>query len=208
MNAPTIVMLPGALMALDEFAQAGFSATLAQHWPEAQLELLPIDVNQLDVHACVDALHAQLTPLRETRQASPLLLGGISLGAAVSLHYAREFPDHVDGLCLLAPYPGSRITIQAIRQAGDLTAWQPDAAQRMDAEFLLWEWLRDGHGGLPIYLGHGREDRFADGQAMMQEAAANACCSTVPGGHDWSAWQALWLDFVQQRDYFNQRFRR
>lgn len=196
MTDTLIVMLPGALMAPQDFIAAGFAESLARDWPEATLVPLPITVNQIDVDACVEALALQLAALRSERPHRHLILGGISLGAAVALHYARLQPAGIASLCLLAPYPGSRITTGAIRSAGGPTVWQPDAAQRRDNEFLLWEWLIRGHAKLPIYLGYGRADRFADGLDMMASAMPAATCQIVEGDHDWPAWQALWQDFV------------
>jgi pimeloyl-ACP methyl ester carboxylesterase len=199
MKDTLIVMLPGALMSTQDFLAAGFADRLAREWPEATLVPAAIDVNQLDVDACVAALGQQLAPIRAAHRHRRLLLGGISLGAAVAMHYAHRYPAAVDGLCLLAPYPGSRITTQAIRKAGGPAAWRPNEAQCLDDEFLLWDWLIRGHDGLPIYLGYGRADRFADGLEMMAAAMPAAVCHTVAGDHDWPSWQALWQDFVSRR---------
>ena len=196
MTDTLIVMLPGALMAPQDFISAGFADCLSRHWPAAELMPLPIEVNQLDVDACVEALAQQLAAIRSERPHPRLILGGISMGAAVALHYARLQPADIASLCLLAPYPGSRITTGAIRSGGGPAAWQADEVQRRDGEFLLWEWLIRGHDNLPVYLGYGRGDRFADGLTMMADAMPAATCHTVAGDHDWPTWQALWQDFV------------
>lgn len=196
MTDTLIVMLPGALMSPQDFIAAGCAECLARDWPKAALVPLPVEVNQLDVNACVEALARQLAAIRAERPHRRLILGGISMGAAVAMHYARRHPEGISSLCLLAPYPGSRLTTGAIRNAGGPASWQADEAQRRDGEFLLWEWLIHGHGGLPVYLGYGRADRFADGLTMLATAMPAATCHVVDGDHDWPAWQALWQDFV------------
>jgi pimeloyl-ACP methyl ester carboxylesterase len=202
MTDTLIVMVPGALMSPQDFLAAGFGSHLAQHWPDAVLVPASIDVNQLDVAACVATLRDQLASITAAHPRHRLVLGGISLGAAVTLHYTRKHSAAVDGLCLLAPYPGSRITTQAIRTAGGPEAWQPTEQQGRDAEFLLWQWMIQGAGKLPVYLGYGRNDRFADGLALMAEAMPAAIHRTIAGDHDWPTWQALWQDFVAHRHAF------
>ena len=201
MTDTVIVMVPGALMSPQDFLAAGFDKALAQHWPEAVLVAASIDVNQLDSDACVATLHDQLVAIIATYPQHRLILGGISLGAAVSMQYARQHPAHIHGLCLLAPYPGSRITTQAIRTAGGPATWRPTEAQNGDAEFLLWHWMIQGHGELPVYIGYGRSDRFADGQGLMAEAMPAAMHHFVDGDHDWPTWQMLWQDFVARRPF-------
>ena len=201
MTDTLIVMVPGALMSPQDFIAADFASQLAQHWPQAALVTASIDVNQLDSDACVATLHDQLAAITSAYPQHRLVLGGISLGAAVSMQYARQFPAYVHGLCLLAPYPGSRITTQAIRTAGGPASWRPTEAQMHDAEFLLWQWMIQGHGELPIYLGYGKQDRFADGQDLMAEAMPAAIRHTINGEHDWPTWQTLWQDFVARRPF-------
>ncbi|MDE2600017.1 MAG: alpha/beta fold hydrolase [Rhodocyclaceae bacterium] len=201
MTDTLIVMAPGALMSPQDFAAAGFDTDLALHWPQAALIPASIDVNQLDVDACVATLHDQVLAIAAAHPGHRLVLGGISLGAAVSLQYARRYPAQVHGLCLLAPYPGSRITTQAIRAAGGPGRWRLSEAQAHDAEFLLWQWMIAGHGELPLYLGYGENDRFADGQGLMVEAMPGAIRHVIAGDHDWPTWQCLWQDFVARRPF-------
>jgi pimeloyl-ACP methyl ester carboxylesterase len=201
MRDTLIVMVPGALMSPQDFAAAGFDTDLARHWPQAALIPASIDVNQLDVDACVATLHDQMCAIATAHPRHRLVLGGISLGAAVSLQYARRYPTLVRGLCLLAPYPGSRITTQAIRAAGGPGSWRLSEAQARDAEFLLWQWMIAGHGELPLYLGYGENDRFADGQSLMAEAMPAAIRHIIAGDHDWPTWQSLWQDFVARRPF-------
>ena len=201
MTDTLIVMVPGALMSPQDFIAAGFASQLAQHWPQAALVTASIDVNQLDADACVATLHDQLAAITAAYPQHRLVLGGISLGAAVSMQYARQFPAHVHGLCLLAPYPGSRITTQAIRSVGGPANWQLTEAQMHDSEFQLWQWMIQGHDELPIYLGYGKQDRFADGQDLMAEAMPAAIRHTIAGEHDWPTWQTLWQDFVARRPF-------
>lgn len=191
-----IILLPGALMKPQEYIDAGFPAVLAASHPDCELQLASLDVDQLNVASLVTTLHHDVILPARQRGHRRLLLGGISLGGAVALHYARQHGDLIDGLCLLAPYPGNRLTTGAIRAAGGPAVWQPSGTQQDDAEFQLWHWLQQGHGQLPLYLGYGSDDRFADGISLMASILPSARVHAVPGGHDWTAWRALWQDFL------------
>src|SRR5690606_4651627 len=117
---------------------------------------------------------------------------GISLGGLLALLHAQRAPQGLRGLCLLAPYPGSRLTTNAIARAGGLAAWQPTPAQEQDAEFALWQGVRQGRPRLPTFIGLGREDRFAQAMAELARGLPLATLQQVPHGHDWQAWLPLW----------------
>ena len=48
----------------------------------------------------------------------------------MALRFAAEYPHALDGLCLLAPYLGSRIVAAEIGAHPSLTDWQPGALAR------------------------------------------------------------------------------
>jgi len=69
----------------------------------------------------------------------------------------------------------------------------PDAAER-----ALWRWLATvgpqagAAGALDLTLAYGREDRLVAGHRLLAAAMPQAKVITVPGGHDWPPWRALW----------------
>lgn len=202
MTDTLIVMLPGALMQPAEYASAGFAASLATAWPEAKLLVLAINIDQLDVAASITVLRTRLQEIIAEHHPCTLILGGISMGAAMALHYVRQYPEGIAGLCLLAPYPASRITTQAIRDAGGTSVWQINEQQRQDAEFVLWDWLIHARLKPPVYIGYGSDDRFASGISMLAATLPKAVTHCVEGGHDWPSWQLLWQNFVTRSAHF------
>lgn len=105
-------------------------------------------------------------------------------------------PGVADGLCLLAPYPGSRPSVNVVERAGGADAWQASEADLQDPELRVWRWLQRPPPGLPVFIGHGTEDRFADRIQRVAERFPPASRHTVAGGHDWSAWLPLWERFL------------
>ncbi|MFP5468028.1 MAG: hypothetical protein ACLGG8_11000 [Gammaproteobacteria bacterium] len=186
-----LVLLPGAQMRPDDVARAGWPGLLR----DAGLDLdLHVPDLHLDPAGQVDALarlsRDHLAPLRA--RYGRLWLGGISLGGLLALLQAQRDPAAIEGLCLVAPYPGSRLTTNAIRRAGGLDAWTPEGAQHDDVEFQLWLNLRQGRPSLPAFVGYGRDDRFVDTMRPLAARLSGATVHEVTGGHDWDAWRPLW----------------
>lgn len=186
-----LVLLPGAQMRAADMAAAGLPATLAASGLRLDLFApeLPIDLARSE--NTVLALAREVLPPLRARYGA-LWLGGISLGGWLALAHAQRDPAGLAGLCLLAPYPGSRLTTNAIVRAGGLDAWQPTPAQAADLEFQLWQGLREGRPGLPAFVGIGREDRFADTMRPLAQRLSHATIEEAAGGHDWAAWLPLW----------------
>ena len=197
-GAPTlIVLLPGAYMTPEDYEKAGFFSAVAKRKLAVDILAVDLDLSRISEGSALPALQAEiLEPAR--RRYAKLWLGGISLGGLLTLCHNADTPGSVDGLCLLAPYPGSRLTTNAIARAGGLDAWQATAEQLTDPEFRMWRWLQQPPGGLPVFVGYGSEDRFAGGMRQIAERFPAADRHTVPGGHDWPVWQQLWEHFLDR----------
>ena len=195
-GAPTlIVLLPGAYMTPEDYVQAGFFRTVAERRLAVDMLAVDLDLTTISEGAALPALHTQI--LKPARQAyETIWLGGISLGGLLALSYQADKPGVVDGLCLLAPYPGSRLTTLAIDRAGGLSNWQATSEQLADPEYRLWRWLQDQPAEPPVFIGYGTEDRFAGGMQRIAECFPASTRHAIPGGHDWPVWEKLWAHFL------------
>ena len=199
-----LVLLPGAYMQPEDYVAAGFFSALEKREQALDLRIVALDVETITGSNALTMLQDQiLDPARAGYRR--VWLGGISLGGLLALCQAADQPHTVDGLCLLAPYPGSRITANAIAQAGGLDNWEASPEQLTDPEFRAWRWLKSPPATLPAFVGYGTEDRFADGMRRIAECFPAAARRTVPGNHDWPAWQQLWEHFL---DHFAAHDRR
>ena len=167
-----LVLLPGAYMTPEHFAANGFFADASVR--HLKLDIVAVDLG-LDAVSSGDALPAVieqiLVPARvRYRQ---VWLGGISLGGLLALCLNADHPGLVDGLCLIAPYPGSRLTTNAVKRAGGLNGWQPTAVDLSDPEFRAYRWLKAPPAGFPV-----------------------AARCALPGDHDWPVWRNLWEHFL------------
>lgn len=196
MSADTaLLFFPGLMMTPAQVSEAGFADALAAAGQEVDLVVAPIDAGRYAMTQAIADLHAQwVEPLRSRYR--KLWLGGISMGGFLAMALAADYPGSADGLCLLAPYPGSRVTQAAIENAGGLAAWQPSDEQLRDPEFRVWHWLRR-MPEQPVFWSYGSDDRFADGMARLGSTLPATARHVLPGGHDWPVWRALWQDFVR-----------
>ena len=190
-----LVLLPGAYMTPEHYVENGFFSAVDRH--DLKLDLLAVDLG-LDAVSSGDAIPAIVDQILIPARAdyARVWLGGISLGGLLSLCLNADHPGTVDGLCLLAPYPGSRLTSNAIARAGGLAQWQATPAELADPEFRMWRWLQNPPPDLPVFVGYGTEDRFAAGMQQIAECFPPAARHALPGAHDWPVWQTLWERFL------------
>ena len=191
-----IILLPGAYMTAADYVSAGFFSVLSQRQLALDITAVDLDLAAISDGSALPALHAEIiTPARQQGY-EKIWLGGISLGGLLALCYAADQTDSIDGLCLLAPYPGSRLTTNAIARAGGLANWQATAEELTDPEFRMWRWLQKPPPELPIFVGYGREDRFAEGMQKIAECFPATARHAIPGQHEWAVWQVLWARFL------------
>ena len=134
-----LVLLPGAQMRPADIQRAGFGRAIEDTQVALDLFLPDLHINTADGSDASERLENVLEPL-QTRYAE-LWLGGISLGGLLALHHAQRQPAGLAGLCLLAPYPGSRLTTNTIQRV------RPAAGQRLSRKashlrpLRVWLWL-------------------------------------------------------------------
>jgi pimeloyl-ACP methyl ester carboxylesterase len=196
---PRILLLPGAFEVAADLRAAGFAAALAERGIDADLELAELEFSNLTDRSMLERLRAG--PIQAARRAgcASVWLAGVSLGGFMAISLAERFAGAVDGLCLIAPYLGTRLTSAAIARAGGLARWVPTADDGDDEDCRLWQFLKSSPPRRPpIYLGFGREDRFADSQRLLAAALPADSVDVVDGRHDRATWRVVWDRFLER----------
>lgn len=193
-----VVLLPGAYDSCASFRAAGFEAAVSERGLRLELRCVDYDAAQLADRAAAARLRERIV---EAAGTAPLWLVGVSLGGYVALQCADADPQAIDGVCLLAPYLGGRALIAEIARAPGLAAWVPGEATADDDDRRLWRFLRErsrgrGAAGARLYLGSGRDDRFAAAHTLLADALPASAVDRIPGGHDWPTWRRLWDRFL------------
>lgn len=195
-NRQLFVFLPGVRGGPQDYVQRGFIDAVRSRG-------LPIDMIAADAHLgyyalgnLVERLNADVVRPAQQQGYEHIWLVGISLGALGSLIYAMEHPADVQGLFLLGPFLGDPEIVDEIAEAGGLRDWRPDRGSGREDERKLWAWLKGyekrDNGRPSLYLGYGREDRYAEGAALLAAVLPPDHVYMIPGRHRWRTWKKLW----------------
>jgi pimeloyl-ACP methyl ester carboxylesterase len=195
-----VLLLPAAYTAPDDFVREGFVGAARERQAPVDLVFAELKLQHLTDRTVLRRLrHEVVLPARALGCGS-IWIGGISLGGFIALAYAERYPDEVDGVCLLAPYLGNHIVTGEIERANGIAGWRPGELAEDDDERRIWRFIKTLHTRrLPLHLGFGRDDRFADSHRLMASALPPESVDVVPGGHDWAAWRTLWANFLDAR---------
>lgn len=190
-----LLMLPGALMTPQHMVQGGLFDALERRRLSLDLMAPDLHAEGADNRLALQTLERDwLAPVRARYR--KVWLGGISRGGQLALSCWAGRVGAVDGLCLLAPYAGGRLTTNAIVRAGGLAHWTAEDASMSDPDVRLWHWLKSPPAAVPTFMGYGDRDRFADGMGLLAQHLPLQRCEVLPGDHDWSAWLPLWQRFL------------
>ena len=196
-GAPNLlVLLPGAYMTPEDYEKAGFFAAVSERQLALDITAVDLDFAAISTGTALPALQAKILAPARQQGYEKIWLGGISLGGLLALCHHVDTPGSVDGLCLIAPYPGSRLTSNAIARAGGLQQWRATAEELTDPEYRMWHWLKNPPPDFPVLVGYGSEDRFAKGMQQIADCFPASARHILPGEHDWPVWQRLWAEFL------------
>jgi hypothetical protein len=194
-----MLWLPGAYNTSEDFMRAGFGEAVGRRGLCLDLEFIDLELRYLgDDSALMELREGVVRPLQ--RAGIAVWLGGISLGGLLALHFAASLSGELAGLCLLAPYMGNRMLIEEIVRARGLARWQPGKSVESDAERQVWRYIQTrSKQATPLYLGFGRQDRFAPGLELLADNLPPQSVNVIEGGHDWRTWATLWENFLESR---------
>ncbi len=189
------ILLPGRGGHPSDFEKAGLPRMLAEGG-------FPGEVVGVDAHLAYYFKRTVIARVREDvvarRPGKRHWIVGVSMGGLGALLYEKTHPGEVEGIVLLAPYLGDGKVIAEIRAAGGLRSWEPGPIAESDFQRELWLWIKGGGlDRVPVYIGWGSGDRFADANALLAELFPAERVVTRPGGHTWSVWCPVFADLLE-----------
>lgn len=194
-----IIMLPGANHQPEGFIDEGFVSALREGQFPVDLIMAELPFSHIADTTAVDALHQDIVQPAKAKGYRKLWIAGISIGGYLAIAYANRYPGQLDGISLLAPYPGNRITTGEIAAAGGIHNWLPEMIAEDDTERHNWLWLKLNQASGPkLYLGYGTEDRFVEGHKIMATLLPERQVDVVKGEHVWPVWLQLWHRFLDK----------
>jgi pimeloyl-ACP methyl ester carboxylesterase len=201
-QAPVLlVLLPGAHMTPAEMQAEGFLDAVRQRHLAVDVLAAGAALDYVYDGSVLRRLHEEVIGPYRARGYRRIWLAGISLGGFVAMGYAMQHPGQVEGIITLAPYLGRRQLVQEIADAGGPDRWGQARVSQVprpdDMDQRLWRWLTDRPAGAPaLYLGYGREDRFAASHKLLSQLLPATHVRSAPGGHDWPPWRQLWAEWL------------
>ena len=197
-----IILLPGANHLPEDFIAQGFVSAVRQRQLDIDLVMAELAFDQIANQTALIEIHDTVMQPYAALGYQTIWMVGISIGGYVAIAYTHRYPGQVQGLLLLAPYPGNRITTGEIAAAGGVKAWRPKFIADDDIERGNWYWLKShvdiSNESTQVHLGYGEDDRFAGGIAMMAQVLPDEHVDKIPGGHIWPVWQQLWHNFLDK----------
>ncbi len=200
-----LVMLPGAGIAATEFAAQGMIAAVHERGLAVDITVAQPDLDLYLEDGVSDALHRAVVAPALASGCRRIWILGISLGGMGALLYARANRAPVEGICLLAPFLGTKGTAAELARTGGMAAWSAanSAATELEQRMLIWlqGQLTGQEGGPAIYLGYAAQDRFVSAHKMLGAALPPERVAMVQGGHDWASWTALWRMLLERAPF-------
>ena len=196
-SALALVLLSGTYSEPEDFVREGFPDAMGEHGIRAELVMAGMRAGWFADGTIVDRIRESLVEPARARGRSRIWLAGISLGGLAALSYAARRQHDLAGIVLIAPYPATRVVLDEMDRAGGLDRWRPQLPPEGDLEREAWLWLAaPASSRPPVHCYFASGDRFASGQRRMAQALSPQLVRELPGGHDWTAWKALWNEFL------------
>ena len=194
-----VLLLPGAWETSEGFARAGFQAAVRERGLAIELECCALEYEHVTDRSMLSRLRSGPVANARASGCEFVWLAGVSLGGFMALGFAEQYPTELSGICLIAPYLGSRIITREISLAGGVAGWNPGEVAAEDEDRRIWRFIKSRREGQPaLYLGYGRDDRFADSQQLLADALPPDSVDVVSGAHDWLAWRQVWDHFLDK----------
>jgi pimeloyl-ACP methyl ester carboxylesterase len=207
-DAPTakrvlVIFLPGSGDTPEQILQQGFAATLHNKGIAADVLVPDLHVGYYTSGRFDERLRIDIVEPMLARGYRQIWFAGISLGGFGSMMYARQQPQHVNGVVALAPFIASNSVLAEVRNAGGIANWnEPVVDGDWQRDLLLWlKGYADPATAAtrpPLYVGYGSDDGFAEFNAAVGQVLPPGHARVAPGGHDWPPWKQLWGEFVDE----------
>lgn len=191
-----LVFLPGIRDMVAVFADEGFVSAARMSGIKADMIGVEAHLGYYEKKEFLPRLKADVIAPARLLGYKNIWLVGISLGGFGAIWYDIENPGDLTGIVALAPYLGEPEVVEDVARAGGLHGWRPAANAELDDQHRIWRGLKSYERRQMcagrVYLGYGRQDKFAVPDGMLAAVLPPEQVFTIEGGHDWSAWRPLW----------------
>jgi len=198
-----IIFLRGRGGSHEDFASNGFINDI-------QIRNLPFDMAAPDAHfgyyfgeTLVSRLKTDIIDPARAGGYEKFWLVGASMGGLGALMYTRQFPEDVEGVCVISPFLGYENIIREMTDAGGVRLWHPgEYNPDKDWQRMFWHWLKqcsNGEKEMPrLYLGYGTNDSFLKAHRLLGDLLSRDHVFTASGGHTPKTMTKIWRIFLEK----------
>lgn len=191
-----IVLLPGRHNDAAAFDSEGFIAAVQRTGLRADIVATEAHFGYYARQTLVPRLHEDVIVPARSNGYRRIWLVGVSMGGLGALWYDMDHPGEVAGVVALSPYLGDPPIHREITAAGGLALWEPVPGDFQDYQRIIWRRLKryqdPAASSGRVFVGYGRQDRFAPADALFAAVLPPEQVFTVDGDHDWPTWRILW----------------
>lgn len=194
-----MLLFPGMGDRLGRFEEAGFQA-MAKKYPTVMADVAIVELDAHFGYYPSGELAGRIkADVLDKYPDYKVTVVGTSLGGFGAQLIARNFPNRVDQMVLIAPYMGGRSVIKRIATQG--TAIQPGDSERKKQTLSNWQYLFEvlENKSVDVSFLVGASDRLRRGLEVVEKQAPTVNIIELPGGHKWHVWMALWEAWLQQK---------
>ncbi|MFP4475022.1 MAG: alpha/beta fold hydrolase [Desulfatibacillaceae bacterium] len=199
-----LVMLPGRGDSPAGIVKNGFADAVRDSGRDVDMVLVDAHLGYYYKQNLIPRLHQDvLVPAREQGYDN-IWICGISMGGLGSMLYAREHPETVSGVFLMAPFISYEEVEQEVADAGGIAGYSPpEPPDPADWERAVWLWFKgypEGKPDMPVLvLGYAKEDKFHRANKMLADVLPDNASYELEGGHDWGPWLEMFRMFLADR---------
>jgi pimeloyl-ACP methyl ester carboxylesterase len=196
-----IVLLPGRGGAPEDFFHEGFQNIVDESGLGADIVAVDAHLGYYRKRTLMARIKEDVVEPARAAGYDRIVLVGISMGGLGAALYAKQHPQDVAAVVLIAPFLGDKPVLDEISAAGGIAKWKPqEPVPESDYQRDIWNWLRgytDPKVPRPqLYLGFGTEDRFLRSHRLLAAALPPSRVFTAPGAHTWDPWRAVFRQIL------------
>ena len=194
-----IIFFPGLYDTADKFKDEKFFLIARKAGIKADMVSANINVFHLVNNMMIKRIETDVLQHAKEVGYKNIWLVGVSLGGLNSLLFYTKHERNICGVVTLSPFVANTPLIDDLKNAKEIKYWQPGSVDNkltLEKKLrFLWVWLKQqslNNNLKQIYLGYGKQDRFAEAIKLFENILDKNNIVYVEGEHNWETGQKIW----------------
>ena len=201
-----IIFFPGLYDTAEKFKDEAFFSIARKEGIKADMVSANVNIFHLLKDMMIKRIEADIFKNAKDAGYKNIWLVGVSLGGLNSLLFYSKYEKDICGVVTLAPYVANTPLIEDLKNAKEIENWKPAITEDklvLETKLqYLWLWLKKqkiANNLGQIYLGYGKQDRFAEAIELFENILDKKTIVKIEGAHNWDTGQKIWLRQLSSR---------